>query len=600
MTRGLKVWDLGREEYHKTLSLQLALLEYRITSRGSKAEPHTDLFTLPSVESTDWALTDAALVVEHDPVYTVGRLVPPESAKAPGFDFPEANRVPWVEVSRGGQATFHGPGQLVLYPLFDLEHHGKDVHSFLRKLEEAIIVALGQFGIMGYQLSGLTGVWVNGAPANAEEPKWKKIASIGVGVKRWVSYHGLSLNVSTDLNYFRAISPCGGNGEDITSIAEVRKIEGLAPLTMFEVKDAMLAALAQVFNLELSPDDVFFAKKILAENKQGSCEPSGYSLAAGNSKTVSISAKRPAWLRAKAGGSPEFLETQQIVRSGGLVTVCEEARCPNQGECWHNRTATFMIMGDLCTRRCGFCSVKDGTLENLQELNPFEPLRVAQAVAKLGLKHVVVTSVNRDDLPDMGAKHFDATVRAIRHANPDCRIELLIPDLRGRRQLLETILSSGEVAILNHNVETVPRLYRQVRPGAQLERSLNILSWAKEIACEQIASSPRGPGPKTKCGFMVGLGESKQEVEELIIAIARHNVDILTIGQYLRPSSSQLPIAEYLTPEQFKEFETFALAQGFSYVESGPLVRSSYHAWKHSASLPAASPAQSSDLRVLA
>jgi lipoic acid synthetase len=230
-----------------------------------------------------------------------------------------------------------------------------------------------------------------------------------------------------------------------------------------------------------------------------------------------------------------------------------------------------MIMGDLCTRRCGFCSVKDGNIENLRELSSFEPLQVGQATAHLGLKHVVVTSVNRDDLPDMGAKHFDKTVRAIRFASPDCHIELLIPDMRGRRELLEIILSSSQVSILNHNVETVPRLYRQVRPGAQLERSLNILRWAKEIS----------PRVKTKCGFMVGLGETVEEVHELMTKIASQGVDILTIGQYLRPSAKQLAVREYVTPDQFARYAEFAHGLGFSYVESGPLVRSSYHAWKH-------------------
>ncbi|MCL4139140.1 UNVERIFIED_CONTAM: hypothetical protein GTU68_067108 [Idotea baltica] len=265
------------------------------------------------------------------------------------------------------------------------------------------------------------------------------------------------------------------------------------------------------------------------------------------------------------------MKTQEVVKELGLVTVCEEARCPNIGECWQNASATMMIMGDLCTRRCSFCSVKDGTLSELQPLDPLEPVRVAQAVKRLSLEHVVITSVNRDDLPDMGALHFDRIVRAISKLNPTTDIELLIPDMRGKRQLVEIILQSGLVKVLNHNIETVPDLYKTVRPGAKFQRSLDILRWAGEIQ----------PDVRTKSGLMVGLGETKEQVYQVMDAMRESGVQVMTIGQYLQPSAKQLPVYRFVTPEEFAEYKEEGMARGFLHVESGPLVRSSYHAWTH-------------------
>ena len=293
------------------------------------------------------------------------------------------------------------------------------------------------------------------------------------------------------------------------------------------------------------------------------------------SSTTPTSLVKPAWLKVKAPGSPEYLKTREIVKTQKLHTVCEEARCPNIGECWSHRTATFMIMGDLCTRRCHFCSVKKGTAETLLPLDRDEPERVGLAVAELGLKHVVVTSVDRDDANDNGASHFAATVKAIRDHAPTCKIELLIPDLQGSRECLEIILASG-IHILNHNIETVPRLYRKVRPGAGYIRSLTILSWAKEI----------DPTVLTKSGIMVGLGETGAEVEQVMEDMRAHQIDIMTIGQYLRPSTKQLPVREFVTPDEFKAYELAGLSKGFRFVESGALVRSSYHAWKHTVDTP--------------
>jgi lipoic acid synthetase len=239
-----------------------------------------------------------------------------------------------------------------------------------------------------------------------------------------------------------------------------------------------------------------------------------------------------------------------------------------------------MIMGDLCTRKCHFCSVKKGTSvpgqqNTLVALDPLEPERVGIAVRELRLKHAVITSVDRDDVADNGASHFSKTVAAVRRHAPDCKIELLIPDLKGSQRDLETIVRSG-IDVLNHNVETVPRLYRKVRPGAGYIRSLSILRWAKEV----------NPLIRTKSGIMVGLGETEEEVFGLMDDLRSSQVDIMTIGQYLRPSERQLPVREFITPEQFARYREVGLSKGFQFVESGPLVRSSYHAWKHSVDAP--------------
>ncbi len=284
---------------------------------------------------------------------------------------------------------------------------------------------------------------------------------------------------------------------------------------------------------------------------------------------------KPSWLKVRAPGSPEYLATRETVKGLNLVTVCEEAMCPNIGECWAHRTATFMIMGEFCTRRCNFCNVKDGTSENLVALDQFEPHRVATAIQRLGLKHAVVTSVDRDDLSDYGAGHFAQTARAIKVQAPECRIEFLIPDMNGDQDALAIIMKEN-INILNHNVETVPRLYRKVRPKAGYIKSLSILRWAKELSSQTL----------TKSGIMVGLGETKEEVFALMDDLLDCGVDIMTIGQYLRPSAKQMPVKFFVTPEEFKEYEDVGRQKGFKFIESGPLVRSSYHAWKHSVEKP--------------
>jgi lipoic acid synthetase len=287
---------------------------------------------------------------------------------------------------------------------------------------------------------------------------------------------------------------------------------------------------------------------------------------------------KPSWLRAKAPGGENFHQLKKLARGLGLHTVCESAQCPNIGECWNHKTATFMLLGDICTRRCGFCAVPKG---RPQPLDLDEPRRVAEAVATLGLKHAVITSVNRDDDNLGGARIFAETIRQLRNAAPDCRIEVLIPDFQGLDEALQIVLDARP-DVLNHNTESVPRLYRVVRSGARYDRTLRLLENAKKF-------SP-GAGMKmiTKSGVMVGLGESMTELVDVFADLAARQVDILTVGQYLRPSRDHLPIARFYTPEEFAYLKEEALRLGFRHVESGPLVRSSYHAHEQADGVKAA------------
>ncbi len=273
---------------------------------------------------------------------------------------------------------------------------------------------------------------------------------------------------------------------------------------------------------------------------------------------------KPSWLRAKAPVGHNFHNLKKLARSLGLHTVCESAQCPNIGECWNHHTATFMLLGDICTRRCGFCAVPKG---KPQPIDWDEPRRVAEAVATLGLKHAVVTSVNRDDDNLGGARVFAETIRQIRELVPGCRVEVLIPDFQGIDEALRVVLHA-QPDVLNHNTETVPRLYRVARSGARYERTLRLLENAKKFS----------PGIVTKSGLMAGLGETMSELVEVFRDLGSRGVDILTIGQYLRPSRDHLPIARFYTPDEFQYLKEEALRFGFRHVESGPMVRSSYHA----------------------
>ena len=279
--------------------------------------------------------------------------------------------------------------------------------------------------------------------------------------------------------------------------------------------------------------------------------------------------KRPDWLKVKLPTGENYSDVRQLMRNQHLNTVCEEARCPNIAECWNARSATFMILGDTCTRSCGFCNIKVG-IPNTLDLD--EPRRVAESVKELNLRHVVITSVNRDELKDGGAFIFAETISLIRNAMPETTIEILIPDFRGVIEAFDIIMKNPP-DILNHNLETIPRLYHVVRPQAKYERSLKLIRWFKERYL------------KTKSGIMVGIGEKPEEVLSLMHDLVEHGCDILTIGQYLQPTKNHLPVDRFVTPEEFNMYKEEGLKIGFKIVESSPLVRSSYHADKHARAL---------------
>lgn len=280
--------------------------------------------------------------------------------------------------------------------------------------------------------------------------------------------------------------------------------------------------------------------------------------------------RKPDWLRIKLPNNNKVSELKNLLRENRLVTVCEEASCPNLSECFSHGTATFMIMGDKCTRRCSFCDVAHGRPDPLDES---EPEKLAQTVQTMGLKYVVITSVDRDDLRDGGASHFVACVNAVREKNPGIKIEVLVPDFRGRMEKALDALAASPVEVFNHNIETVPRLYKQARPGSDYLWSLKLLQEYKQ----------RFPNTPTKSGVMLGLGETREEVEQTLRDLRAHQVDGLTLGQYLAPSRHHMPVARYVTPTEFDELRVFAEQLGFTHVASGPLVRSSYHADKQAA-----------------
>jgi len=286
----------------------------------------------------------------------------------------------------------------------------------------------------------------------------------------------------------------------------------------------------------------------------------------GRHRVEALPERKPSWLKVRAPGGPQYLRLKQLMRDLDLHTVCEEAHCPNVGECWEHGTATFMILGDVCTRNCAYCAVAHG---RPPKYDISEPARVAEAIGEMRLQHAVITSVDRDDLPDFGAYIFAETIRQIKQRLPDCSVEVLVPDFQGNEDSIRAVLEAGP-DIYNHNTETVPRLYKRCRPGGRYERVMQIFRTAKRLA----------PQIPTKTGIILGMGETLEEVELVMRDLRAVDIDILTLGQYLRPSENHHPIDRYVTPEEFRRMRDIGMSMGFRHVESGPLVRSSYHAWE--------------------
>jgi lipoic acid synthetase len=505
------------------------------------------------------AADDYLLLLEHPHVYTLGTQADPQHVLVP----PAVVGAELAHVDRGGDVTYHGPGQLVGYPIVTLPEWRdgmRDVVAYVRNLEAVLIDALADLGVDGAgRRERLTGVWVGD----------EKVAAIGVKVARGRTRHGFALNVDPDLSMFGHIVPCGIRDKGVTSLA---RLLGAAPPSE-AVRDAVVRRFAERFGYgsveveQVTPPSVPLPAGVAALQQPAPAgEPVrllGRLAAAGVEAPAPDPAfRRPEWMRVRADLGEGYRETKRLMRTLSLHTVCEEAGCPNIYECWADRTATFMILGDRCTRACGFCLVDT---RKPMPLDPEEPARVADAVATLGLEHVVITSVARDDVDDGGAAGFASTIAAVRARNPRTRIEVLIPDCKGDAVALDVIFAARP-DVLNHNLETVARLQRAARPSAGYARSLTVLARAKDA------------GLTTKSGIILGMGEEAGELRAAIADLRNVGVDILTLGQYLRPSARHLPVVRWWTPDEFAELGANAENLGFAHVEAGPLVRSSYHA----------------------
>jgi lipoyl synthase len=537
---------------------------------------------------------DHLLLLEHPHVYTLGVradmghvLVPPAEV---GADL--------VRTDRGGDVTYHGPGQLVGYPIVSLpakrgsgKHGLADTVAYVRSVEQLLIDALADVGLPGAgRLREYPGVWVD---PEGDDPR--KIAAIGVRLTRGRSMHGFALNVAPDMRYWGYIVPCGIPDKRVTSLAD----EGV-DVSLREVTDAVAARAAALWGgvrgdpdvdrrdvvWRHRPDDLSAFSRgegpgrvISASGRTAGTPPDepgpgaasdgvpvrlkGRLAQAGVTEGLRIAERKPEWLRSTFRTDPGYLRLKHTMRDLGLVTVCEEAGCPNIYECWgQDGTATFMINGERCTRACGFCLVDT---RHPEALDPGEPERVAEAVERMGLGFAVVTAVARDDLADGGASGFAETIRAIRRRTPGVQVEVLIPDCKGDEDALAAIFEAGP-DVLNHNLETVPRLQRAVRPSAAYARSLAVLARAKEA------------GLTTKSGLIVGMGETDDEVVSTLADLRAIGIDIVTIGQYLRPTTHHLPVARWVEPATFERYKRAGEAMGIPHVESSPLTRSSYHA----------------------
>ena len=559
----LYVRSLGVVDFHEALSLQNAF------------------------HSND---DDYLLLLEHNPVFTCGSGTEEKNLKDV-----RASKIPVVDVDRGGDVTFHGPGQLIGYPVITLGETRGDLRNtiaFLRSLEDVIIEALKIHGVEAIRFEKFTGVWIDLGEEFAREDRYKKIAAIGSKVSRGRTKHGFALNISTDLSNFGKIIPCGIEEFGVTSLHEL----GHTHISMNDIAETITKTFLNEFPYEeidiashalssviLSEDEVRVEGSLDSSTALGMTEhadlsrfsyesisavqPSLRLLGRLSKAGVAVDLekdrkKRPDWMKNTIKATDGFKELKELSKDLSLVSVCEEAGCPNIYECWESKTATFMILGEDCTRACSFCLV--GTNKPIAP-DPNEPKNIGIAIKTLGLKHAVITCVARDDLADDGAQHFVDTVNAIREASPETGIELLISDNRGHEDSLDLIFDSRP-DILNHNIETPIRLQRAVRPSANYARSIAVLTRAKE------------QGLKTKTGIIAGMGETNAEILQTLRDLKNANVDIVTIGQYLQPSPTHLPVNRFVTPEEFEQFKAYGESIGISHVESGPLVRSSYHA----------------------
>ena len=512
---------------------------------------------LHSATSQENSPFDYLLLLEHNNVVTIGRSGDINNLLV-SKNILNENNIEFFETDRGGDITFHGDGQLIGYPIIRLDDP-KKVVPFVRKIENVIIDTLAELSIDAFSKIDDTGVWT----------KEGKIASIGIKVSKWTTLHGFSLNISENTKGFDFINPCGSSDEHVVYIQQYDET-----VSFKEVTEIISRKFVEIFKYE-KVDKQFsqFTPRQLKKKKEFHIDQlvnNGVFNASKNSVPITLNSsvksepERPEWMKVKANLGKDYLSLKSLIKEKRLNTVCEEASCPNIYECWSMGTATFMIMGDTCTRACGFCDVNTG---KPCDLDMDEPYRVAESVKIMGLTHAVITSVNRDDLDDGGSKFFAKTIDEVRLENNQTSIEVLIPDFKGSKEAIDNIINANP-EVLNHNLETVPRLQREIRTAASYGRSLALLQYAKE-------SHFLG---KTKTGLIVGMGEEFEEVISVLKDLSRINIDIVTIGQYLRPTQRHRLIDRYVSQEEFEQYKTIGQELGIPHIESGPLVRSSYHA----------------------
>ena len=512
---------------------------------------------LHSATSQENSPFDYLLLLEHNNVVTIGRSGDINNLLV-SKNILNENNIEFFETDRGGDITFHGDGQLIGYPIIRLDDP-KKVVPFVRKIENVIIDTLAELSIDAFSKIDDTGVWT----------KDGKIASIGIKVSKWTTLHGFSLNISENTKGFDFINPCGSSDEHVVSIQQYDET-----VSFKEVTEIISRKFVEIFKYE-KVDKQFsqFTPRQLKKKKEFHIDQlvnNGVFNASKNSIPITLNSsvksepERPEWMKVKANLGKDYLSLKSLIKEKRLNTVCEEASCPNIYECWSMGTATFMIMGDTCTRACGFCDVNTG---KPCDLDMDEPYRVAESVKIMGLTHAVITSVNRDDLDDGGSAFFAKTIDEVRLENNQTSIEVLIPDFKGSKEAIDNIINANP-EVLNHNLETVPRLQREIRTAASYGRSLALLQYAKE-------SHFLG---KTKTGLIVGMGEEFEEVISVLKDLSRINIDIVTIGQYLRPTQRHRLIDRYVSQEEFEQYKTIGQELGIPHIESGPLVRSSYHA----------------------
>ena len=534
--RTLNIRWIGKLPYLEAYDLQLGI--HRSVSQNNENE-------------------DYLLLLEHDGVITSGRsakknnlLVSEEELSNKGIDF--------FETDRGGDITYHGEGQLIGYPIVRMSDP-KKILPFVRSLENVIIDSLKEFSIDSYTKEDDTGVWTASG----------KIASIGIKVSKWTTYHGFSLNIFDNLEGYDLINPCGNKSEQMSSIHQFND-----EISFEDVSNVISKNFVKIFDYEqIDKQFAQFTPKQLKTNKEfnidemvkrGVFKPNLNSIPITIRGALPTEPTRPEWMKVKANLGNDYIKLKNLLSEKKLNTVCEEASCPNIYECWSMGTATFMIMGDVCTRACGFCDVKTG---KPGQLDLEEPIRVAESVKAMQLTHAVITSVNRDDLHDGGSLFFADTIRAVKQLNEKCNVEVLVPDFKGLRSAIDNIIFA-DPEVFNHNLETVPRLQREIRTAASYGRSLSLLEYVKQ----------QGFMGKTKTGLIVGMGETKDEVVSVLKDLSKIDIDIVTIGQYLRPTAKHRPIDRYAPVEEFEDYKLIGQSFGIPHVESGPLVRSSYHA----------------------